>query len=95
MRHGDLTREQAIALVGKSLVEKLDGVECDYTNRCQTDGDTDVEFSASVDFVDEDGFDRVLIAYYYQDTDHMNEILVANGGDLGGLNWEIHGYDIQ
>lgn len=91
MRKGNLSREQVIKLVGKSLVNKLDNENCDYTNRVQTDGDEAVEFSASVTFTPLDGIQRTLIAYYYQDPEDLDEI---EDGDLGVLNWEIEGYEI-
>jgi hypothetical protein len=90
MRKGNLTREEVIELVGLALVEKLEAEECDFTNRLQTDGDEAVEFAASVNFTDSDGMPRALTAYYYQDQDDIDEA----GDDLGGLNWEINGYEI-
>jgi len=88
MRHGSLSRDEVIYRVGKEIVEKLDAVNCDFTNRLQTDGDTSVEFSASIDAV-EDDCSVTVVAYYYQDEDD-----VANCESLDELNWEIEGYEI-
>lgn len=91
MRKGDLTRAQVIEIVGLELVEELERENCDFTNRLQTDGDDAVEFSASVVFVDNEGNNRTLTAYYYQDPEDLEEL---EDGDLGSLNWEIEGYEI-
>ena len=94
MKKGNLTREQAIEIVGLAAVEKIDVEECDFTNRvgfngnCQ--GDDEVEFKASVSCEDKDGNDVSLVAYYYQDADAVDEA----GDDLGALGWKIEGYEV-
>jgi hypothetical protein len=88
MRHGNLNRDAAIKAAGIKVVEKVEALNCDFTNRLQTDGDTDVEFSASVNFTHPDGGEAILTAYYYQDEDDVDV------DDLGSLKWEIHGYEI-
>jgi hypothetical protein len=90
MRKGNLSREEAIKQAGLDKVLEVEGLDCDFTNRLQTDGDDSVEFAASVKFVDAEGIDRVLTAYYYQ----TPEDLERAGDDLGYLNWEIEGYEI-
>lgn len=87
MRKGNLTREQAIEIVGAKLVDELESENCDFSNRVM---DYDVEFTASVKFVDNEGIDRVLIAYYYQDQDAVREV-----ENLDGLDWEIEGFEID
>ena len=89
MRKGNLTREQAIEMVGLELVEKVESMNCDFTNRIQTDGDTAVEFSAGINFIDKDGYRRTLTAYYYQDPRDLDAT-----DDLGSLDWEVSGYEI-
>jgi hypothetical protein len=89
MKHGKMTRDQAIEAAGIETVNKLDYENCDFTNRVQTDGDTSVEFSASVKFVDSDGLDRALVAYYYQEPESLDGV-----EDLGSLDWAIEGYEI-
>jgi hypothetical protein len=88
MKKGNLTREQAIEIVGIDAVNKVDAENCDFTNRvCQ--GDDEVEFSGSVSAVDKDGYDVSVIAYYYQDASDVDGC-----DDLGNLDWEIEGYEI-
>lgn len=86
MKKGDLTRNQAINICGIDAVNRLDSINCDFTNRAQTDGDNAVEFSASINCTDNNG---TLIAYYYQDQDDID-----NTDDLGSLDWEINGYEV-
>lgn len=86
MRNGNLTRDQAIAIVGIDAVNTVDHENCDYTNRVQTDGDDGIEFSASVACAD----GAVLIAYYYLT---QNDIDNA-GDDLSNCDWQIAGYEI-
>lgn len=94
MRKGNLTREQAIKMAGLKMVEKVESESCDFTNRLQTDGDNAIEFSASVEFTDNESTERTLTAYYYQDPETFNEVMEETGGDMGCLDWEIHGYEI-
>jgi len=88
---GELTREQAVSLVGEDAVDEVEREDCDFTNRVQCDGDTRVEFSASVSCQDTDGNDVTLTAYYYIDQEDLD----ANGDSLDGFDWEIEGYDIK
>lgn len=90
MRHGELNRDGATAIAGKEIVDSLDNVDCDYTNRLQTDGDTSVEFSASISFYDNE-FDCHcrLVAYYYQDEKDLDDC-----SELDTLDWGIHGYEV-
>jgi hypothetical protein len=92
MRKGKLTREQAIEIAGIEVVEKLDNENCDFTNRVQCDGDTAVEFSASVHYTDPEFVgenNTTLIAYYYQEEEDLDGI-----EDLSDLGWEIAGYEV-
>ena len=92
MRHGNLTREQIITIVGKEIVNKLDYVNCEPTSRLQTDGDTSTEWSASIRFDSaKDSCTKTLIAYYYT-TPEQDQIMADNGGS--SINWEINGYEI-
>ncbi len=94
MRKGNLTREEAVAMVGEEAVAKVESEDCDFTNRMQTDGDTGVEFSASVRCKDQNGDDCVLIAYYYQEQEALDDLEEAGNDDLGLLDWEIEGYEV-
>lgn len=89
MTKGKLTREQAIQKVGAKAVESVEAENCDYTGRLQTDGDTSVEFSASVHCTDTEGMPCSLIAYYYQAEDDLEDV-----DDFSLLDWEIEGYEI-
>ena len=84
MRHGDMTREQAIDAAGMTAVERVERENCEPTSRLQTDGDTDVEFRASVRLAD----GRVLEVYYYLTPE---EAQYEDGADV---DWQIHGYDV-
>jgi hypothetical protein len=91
MRKGRLTRDQAIAVVGIDAVNDVDAKSCDFTSRVQTDGDTDIEFSAGVEAIDIVSGEQVtLIAYYYQDRDALDAV-----EQLDDLSWEIEGYEFN
>jgi hypothetical protein len=86
---GNLTREQAVAIVGEAAVAKVDGENCDFTSRVQCDGDTRTEFSASVRCEDKDGTKCTLVAYYYQEQDAVDAV-----ESLDQLDWGIEGYEV-
>ena len=92
MKKGTLTREQAIEIVGVDAVAKVDQENCEFTNRVgyngSTQGDDEVEFSASVRAEDKNGNDVSLIAYYYQDAKAVDK------NELDCLPWEIRGYEV-
>ena len=89
MRHGNFTREMAVEIVGEGAVEKVERENCDFTNRVQCDGDSDVEFSASVRCADKNDDSVTLVAYYYQDRAAVDAVK-----SLDQLDWEIHGFEI-
>lgn len=86
---GRLTREQAVAIAGEEVVTKIENDNCDYTNRLLHDNCMLVEFSASATFVDKDGCERVLVAYYYQ-----WESDLEGCDDHGSLDWEVEGWEV-
>lgn len=92
---GNLTREQAIAQVGVSAVERAESQNCEPTNRvgyngaCQ--GDELIEWSASARAQDENGCECVVTAYYYTTQEEID----AAGDDLSNVAWEIAGYEIS
>jgi len=91
MKHGDYTREQAIEHVGFDSVDQVERLNCEPTDRQQTDGDESVEFSASLlAMTIPDGLNCRLTVYYYQDPEILRQI-----EDLGSLNWEPNGYSIE
>jgi len=86
---GTLTREQAIQAVGIDLVSKLDSINCEPTNRVQTDGDDSVEYSSSVETGNEEYGQMTLTAYYYQSPEDLKGV-----EDLSGLTWTVAGYEL-
>jgi hypothetical protein len=78
---GNLTRAQAVAIVGEPTVDRLDSENCDFTGRALADGD--VEFSASVT-----AGKRTLTAYYYQT---RSDVAALSWDDM---EWEVQGYEI-
>lgn len=94
MRKGTLTRDQAIAMVGKDAIDELDSVNCEPTSRLQTDGDESTEYSASLKALDKDGSRLVVTAYYYLSPDDERTI-AEHDGDGSAVDWVIEGYDID
>jgi len=88
MRHGNLTRAEAEARCGTEIVSQLSYAHVEPTDRVQTDGDTDVEFAASLGYV-EWGRCRTVTAYYYQSPEAVATVI-----GLDELTWEVAGYEI-
>lgn len=92
MQKGNLTRAQAVALVGEAAVIAAESDPAEYTNRvgyngsCQ--GDPLVEFASSAGARDVDGRPCTVLVYYYQ------QAAAANAEDLGALDWTPAGYEI-
>lgn len=87
---GNLTREQAVAIVGEQAVNKVESAQCDFTNRLMDDNDDRVEFAASVHGEDSKGDDYTLVAYYYPTQQELDNA----GDDLGNVRWVIEGYEV-
>jgi len=92
MRNGTLTREEVIAIFGEEIINELESANCEPTSRCQTDGDEDTEWSASVNTPDHDEYYGVT-AYYYT-SPKEDEIMAEHDGDGSFINWEIEGYEV-
>ena len=91
MYKGTLTRAQAAVLVGEDAINRVEAENCEFTNRLMPWGfEDEVEFSASVRCTDIGGSECTLTAYYYQD-----RIAVDEAEELGHLDWDIHGYEID
>lgn len=84
-----LSREQVIDMVGEAAVKAVEKENCDFTGRLQCDGDTRVEFAASVSATNNDGDEVTLIAYYYQEQESIDAVEA-----LDQLDWEIEGFDV-
>ncbi len=90
MRHGKLSRDEAIKLAGIENVLAVEKMNCEPTSRCQTDGDNDIEYKASMLLPNGD----TLTAYYYMDGDWYEALPEeTNAEDL--CDWEIHGWEIE
>ena len=90
MEKSNLTRAQAIAIVGIDAVDAVDAEYCQPTNRVgYNSNDDEVEFSSRVNAIDGGG-KASLVAYYYQKTSDVNGC-----GNLDELTWEVAGYEIR
>lgn len=87
---GNLTRGQAIAIVGTQAVNAVESANCDSTNRLIDWGNDRVEFAASVPTVDQNGMRCTLLCYYYPTQQQLDDA----GDDLGNVDWVIYGYDV-
>lgn len=88
MTKGNLSREQAVAIVGEATVAACEAENCDFTNRLMGDPSV-VEFRASKPGVNQAGDDVMLSIYYYQDAADLEGV-----DDLGSLDWTIEGYEV-
>jgi len=94
MRHGRLTRDEAIAVVGEEAISKLEGTNCEPTSRLQTDGDDSVEWSAYIRTPDKSG-ERVTVEAYYYLTPEQMAAMAEQSGDGSAVDWVIEGYEIE
>lgn len=92
-----LTREQAIEIVGAEAVKKVEAEGCEPTGRvgyngaCQ--GDELTEWAAGVATTDKDGIPVRLVAYYYTSNEEDDDIADAGTGDV--IDWEISHYSVR
>lgn len=95
-KQGDLSREQAVAMVGEVAVDALESMNCEPTGRVGYNGadcgDHLTEWSASLRCKDSDGDNVTLVAYYYT-TDRQDRIL-AETGDGACIDWKIEGFEV-
>ena len=80
-----MKRIEAIKKAGIKTVETVENMNVEFTNRV-TDGthlQGYTEFSASVDFTDEDGDTATLIMYVHIDSEEVESV-----ENLDDLNWE-------
>lgn len=90
MRHGKLTREEAVAIVGEQAVQRVENAQCEFTNRVQTGSDKVVEFSAGVKCPDKTGEEVHLSVYYYYLQSEVDAV-----ENLDQLDWKPAGYDVE
>lgn len=95
MQFDNLTREQAIEIVGEEAVKAVDNVNCEPTSR-KIDGDEPpVEFAASINCTDKNGEPTRLTAIYFQSHEAMEEAAEKYDGDLSSLDWEVDHYRVS
>lgn len=94
----NLTKSQAIDIVGQDAVDKIEYVNCEptgnvgYNGLCQ--GDDLIEWTASVHgLTDSDGNDCSLTAYYY--TTQADEHVALDSGDWANVDFKINHYKIR
>lgn len=94
MKKGNLTREQAIELVGIKAVEAAEAKGCEPTNRVgyngAMQGDDLIEWSSGASCEDKAGSECSVIAYYYTSQEEVD----AAGDDLSNVDWVIAGYEV-
>ena len=94
MQKGNLTRAEAVAIVGESAVSKADAANCEPTNRVgyngAIQGDDLIEWSGSASAEDKDGTACTVTAYYYTSQDEID----TAGDDLSNVDWTISGYEV-
>ena len=97
MTKGNLTREQAVAIIGEAVVDAAERKNCEPTGRVGYNGacqsDDLCEWSASASGADKDGTACSVVVYYYT-TNEDDETMAANDGDGSAIDWEISGYEV-
>jgi hypothetical protein len=93
MIKGNLTRDEAISLVGEAAVDAVESKGCEPTNRVGYSGDDLTEWSATVEAPELDGIPRWLVAYYY--TSAADAATAEATGDWGAVRFEIAGYEVR
>ena len=97
MQKGNMTREEAVSIVGEAAIEKVEAQNCEPTNRVgyngAEQGDGLCEWSASLSCKDQDNNNCILVAYYYT-TNKQDQMMAAANGDGSAIDWEIAGYEI-
>lgn len=85
-RRGDLSREQAIIIAGKDIVENVERRPPEFTYRTLENNEKWIEFSARVFFSG-----CYVAVYYYQFEDNLDDV----DYDHSKCNWIIHGYEVD
>lgn len=99
-----MTRTEAIKAVGIKTVEAVETENCEPTNRLYDHEDGEIEWSARVK-INKHSLtinqlcklphgDVYLSAVYYTDATDSARV-EANGGDWGGINWDVHHYSVD
>ena len=95
MEKGNLTREQAVAIIGNAAVGAAESKSCEPTNRVgyngRCKGDELCEWSASAAGADTSGTKCSAVVYYYT-TNTQDEAIAEQDGSA--IDWIIAGYDV-
>ena len=97
MYKGNLTRKEAVAIVGEKAVDAVEQKSCEPTGRvgyngaCQ--GDELCEWSASSLGKDTSGVHCSVVVYYYTNNE-QDDVMAAQDGDGSAIDWAIEGYEI-
>lgn len=97
MLKGNLTRSQAVAIIGEAAVHEVDYSNCEPTGRvgyngaCQ--GDDLCEWSASAGGIDKDGTECSVVVYFYT-TNEDDDLMAAMDGDGSYIDWQVNGYEV-
>jgi hypothetical protein len=87
-----MTYTEAINQGYKEQVDEVRVLPVDYSTRTDWPGryPNEVEFCASLRFLDYGGEELTITAYYYQSQD----VLTENGGELDLLDWDVANYEV-
>lgn len=92
--YSDLTRDEAIALLGTAAIGALERENCEPTSRLMPEPNTTQEWVSKIGIKLGD-YDISLLAYYYPE----NSDFFGDDGelieDLSNINWQIDHYEIQ
>lgn len=92
----ELTREEAVAIVGMDAVNAVEKENCEPTNlvgyngECQ--GDDWTEWESAVACKDKEGADVILSAYYY--TDNEEDRIIGETSDGSNIEWPVSHYTV-
>ena len=84
----NLSREEAVALLGERLISDVESLHCDYTNRV-TDGTEWQGFTEFMSSLELGNNNYHINAYYYQKNEDVEKT-----EDLGSLKWEVEKFEI-
>ena len=88
-KSNSINEVEARRIAGDERVDEVLSINCDFSGRVIDDCYDVVEMSASVDFVDADGVDRVLEVLYLVDKTDAQET-----DDLGALDYSDYTFTI-
>ena len=93
----EVTRDEAIEMVGLEAVEKVESMNCEWSNgggKSFGEHDTTQTWKARLHLKNNDEHEEIYAVYLVEDS----EFIDADGGpieDLSNINWEISHYVIS